>query len=186
MARRRDYTTIQPGSDPVANVAKIYEGRESAGYPRNPTPPRRHDPRPDNSRHHEQGARPGDDPNVSAPQFIEDGRAAHYANDATGWVRGSKSGAPTCNNETAEHKPFFDRRQAYRTDRDTGMRDQIKYYPDADSNRHWSQHEVKHNAGVTHISGEGRAFAERHVPQYERRLEYGSKGSAPKHKWSKE
>ena len=179
MARRRDYTTIQPGSDPVANVAKIYEGRESAGYPRNPTPPRRHDPRPDNSRHHEQGARPGDDPNVSAPQFIEDGRAAHYANDATGWVRGCKSGEPDCFNESGEHKPFYDKGDAWRTDRKTGMRDQIKDYH-ADHNRHHTEFEHKHNAGVTHTT-EAHDFSKRHVPSYERRGELGlNRHSEPK------
>jgi hypothetical protein len=161
-------------------VARIYEGRETSGYPRNSEPRRRHDPA-ENSRHHEQGARPGDDQNNSAPQFVEDGRAANYANDASGWVRGCKSGEPTCNNESAEHKPFFDKKQAYRTDRDSGMRDQQKYYADADSNRHHSQFEHRHNAGTTHVSGEGRGFAQRHVPNYEKRLEYGYKDSAPKH-----
>jgi hypothetical protein len=187
MARRRDYSTIQPGSDPTRNVARIYEGRETSGYPRNPEPSRRRDP-PDNSRHHEQGARPGDDQNNSAPQFEEDGRSANYNNDATGWVRGCRSGSPDCFNESAEHKPFFDKKQAYRTDRRTGMADQIRDYDKADHWRHHSEFE-RHNANgsITHDQM-AHDFSKRHIPSYERKGELGGEGSKPAHRgpWLKD
>src|SRR6516165_256049 len=43
MASRHDPTNIKPGSDPTQNVARIYEGRNATGTPRNAEPRRRRD-----------------------------------------------------------------------------------------------------------------------------------------------
>jgi hypothetical protein len=67
--------------------------------------------------------------------------------------------------------PHFDRGNSWRTDRDTGMRDQIKDRP-ADHNRHWTEFTLKHNAGTTHEQ-QAHDFSKRHIPQYERRGELG-------------
>jgi hypothetical protein len=106
-------------------------------------------------------------------------RPTNYDNDATGWVRGCRSGEPSTHNEDATSKPGFDFGGAWRTDRKTGMRDQIKDYH-ADHNRHHTEFEHKHNAGVTHTT-EAHDFSKRHVPSYERRGELGlNRHSEPK------
>lgn len=48
------------------------------------------------------------------PQDIEDEHDTKYNNDASGWVRGAASGAPSCKNETAETKPSFDKHRGGR------------------------------------------------------------------------
>lgn len=44
-----------------------------------------------------------------APQDPIDKRAPDYDNNASGWVRGAKSGKPSMFNEDATTKPGFDR-----------------------------------------------------------------------------
>jgi hypothetical protein len=53
------------------------------------------------------------------PQDIEDRHDTKYNNDASGWVRGSASGEPTCKNETATNYPQgnFDKGNAWRRGR---------------------------------------------------------------------
>src|SRR5262245_29874809 len=152
-------------------------------FPRNKPAEDRHRPA-DNSRHHEQGQRHGD--HTSAPQFVEDGRAAHYTNDTSGWVRGCKSGTPTCHNEDATQIGKFDHGNSWKTDRATGMRDQIKDYRDADHRNHWTEYERSHNAGRT-AAREFVDYSQRHIPKYERTGSRGIENSdLPKHsagKW---
>jgi len=173
MARRRDYTSIEPGSDPTRNVARIYEGRPSQGYPRNAEPKRRRDPASNlDAKFSSPNPSKGDHVfNQNSVQHPANQHDVNYDNDATGWVRGCRSGEPTCHNEDATVKPFFDKGNAWRTDRDTGMRDQIKDYH-ADHTRHHSEFELRHNAGTTHAT-EAHDFSKRHVPSYERRGELG-------------
>ena len=146
--------------------------KQHRAYPRNPEPPRRHDPAVNNSRHYEQGQRHGD--HTSAPQFVEDGRAANYTNDASGWVRGSRSGEPTCNNEDATRVEKFDKSNAWRSESkgNTFGRETIKDYRDADHLNHHSEFRLHHNAGMTHAP-EAHDFSKRHIPSHERRGEYG-------------
>jgi hypothetical protein len=138
-----DSTSIKPGNDPGKLVDRIYSERR---FPRNAPPRERRDPAV-NDRHWEQGQRHGD-PNTSAPQFVEDGRAANYSNDCGGWVRACRSGEPQMHSESGEHKPGYDRGNAYRTDRDSGMADQVKDR-EVDHNRHHSEFLGSHNAGAT-------------------------------------
>ena len=174
MTRRRDHSSIEPGSDPTRNVARIYEGREAHGHPRNPAPARRSDPAENRHAAEQDGVRPhtkDDVFNLNVPQLPANFHDKNYDNDSAGWVRGCRSGEPTCHNEDATVKPFFDKGNAWRTDRDTGMRDQIKDYH-ADHTRHHSEFELRHNAGTTHAT-EAHDFSKRHVPSYERRGELG-------------
>jgi hypothetical protein len=78
---------------------------------------------------------------------------------ADDWVRGR--------GEDATGKPSFDRSNAYRTDRDTGMASQVKDR-EVDHNRHHTEFELHHNAGTTHAP-EAHDYSKRHVPSYERR-----------------
>jgi hypothetical protein len=160
-----DSASIKPGSDPSKLVERIYSERRI--FPRNAPPRERRDPA-SNDRDWDQGQRHGD-PNTSAPQFIEDGRAANYSNDASGWVRGCKSGEPQMHSESGEHKPGFDKNQSYRHDdggNRRGERDTKDYT--ADHNRHFSEFELHHNAGTTHAQ-EAHDYSRRHVAQYEKR-----------------
>jgi hypothetical protein len=175
MARRRDYTTIQPGSDPTQNVRDIYENRPAHGHPRNTEPRHRRDPAV-NDHVKRQGRVDGTEKdavfNENTNQHPANWHDKNYNNDSGGWVRGCREGQPQMHSESGEHKPFFDKGNAWRTDRQSGMADQIKDYSDADHNRHHTEFERKHNAGMTHdpmVHDEGK----RRVPGYERRLEYG-------------
>jgi hypothetical protein len=74
----------------------------------------------------------------------------NYDNDTSGWVRGAPNGqSPTGNNGTATRLPNFDKGNAYRTARHSGMADQIKDRR-VDHNRHHTEFELRHNAGMTH------------------------------------
>jgi hypothetical protein len=79
---------------------------------------------------------------------------------------------PTCNDESGEHKPFYDQKQSFRRD-DKGNRrgDEIKDYRD-DHNRHHTEFERRSNVGVTHDQM-AHDYSKRHVPSYERRGELG-------------
>jgi hypothetical protein len=182
MARRSDPTTIQPGSDPTRNVARIYEGRPAQGYPRNVEPRRRRDPASNLDAKFESPS-PGRGDHVFNQNTVQHPANQHdvnYDNDATGWVRACRSGEPTCHDEDATVKPFFDKGNAWRTDRRTGMRDQVKDYGAIDHANHHSEYEGRHNAGVTHAK-EFHDFSQRHVPTYEKRGELGlNRHSEPK------
>jgi hypothetical protein len=175
-----DLTHVKPGTDPSKMIDDLY--RQGRSYPREQ--PQRWPDRPvDASRYEEQGQHKGHHP--SAPQFEEDGRAPEYSGDCSGWVRAAPNGQmPTGDNSDATRLPNFDRSNAWRTDRDTGMRDQIKNHRDADHRNHWTSFEKSHNAGRT-AATEFHDRSRRAVPAYERKLEYGSADSAPKHrgKW---
>jgi hypothetical protein len=186
MARRngvRDYTEIpERGGNPNELVSRIYDDGRAVGFPRNKPPRPRHDPA-ENDYAARQGrvdpAKRADVFNECTPQHPENFHDKAYDNLASGWVRGVRSGQPNCDNEDATCKPFFDKGNAWRTDRKTGMRDQIKDYS-ADHNRHHTEFEHKHNAGVTHTT-EAHDFSKRHVPSYERRGELGlNRHSEPK------
>jgi hypothetical protein len=181
MARRTDSNPrtsldgIRPGTDPSRLIDKLYStGRH---YPREA--PQKWPARPvDASRYDEQGQ--GKHRQPSAPQFIEDGRRPEYSNDTSGWIRGAPNGRmPDCNNEDATRLPNFDRSNAWRKDRESGMRDQIKDSRDADHRRHWTEFEKSHNAGRT-AATEFHDRSKRAVPGYERKLEYGFSDSHPK------
>src|SRR5262249_17743069 len=89
-------------------------------------------------------------------------------------------------NGDATSKKSFDFGNAWRTERHSGMADQIKDRR-ADHNRHHTEFELKHNAGTTHAN-EAHDFSKRHVPNYEKRGELGFDDSKPAHrgKWLKE
>jgi hypothetical protein len=183
MARRRDYTNIRPGSEPVRNVKNIYEDSDTRGYPRTAEPPRRRDPA-DNSAEARQGrvdpAKSFRDPfNQNTPQHPENFHDKNYSNQTTGWVRGCKSGEPTGFNESGEHKPFFDKGHAYRSPSKGNVfgRETIRDHA-VDHNRHHSEFTLKHNAGVTH-DPMAHDFSKRHVAQYEKRGEHNN--YTPKH-----
>jgi hypothetical protein len=110
------------------------------------------------------------------PQDIEDSHDNHrgrYDNivDERSWLR----------NGDATSKPSFDKSNAWRTDRDTGMRDQIKVRS-ADFRRHHTEFE-RHNANgsVTHDPMK-HDFSKRHITEAEKRNEFGIYDSDhPKH-----
>ena len=93
----------------------------------------------------------------------------NYNNDSGGWVRGCRDGQPKMHSESGEHKPFYDKKNVWRGHE---LRDQIKDHRDADHNRHHTEFEHHHNAGVTHTT-EAHDFSKRHVASYERRGELG-------------
>jgi hypothetical protein len=104
---------------------------------------------------------------------------AHYTNDVpiSDWKR----------NGRAETKPGYDQKNAYRVDRDTGMRDQIKIRS-ADFNRHHTEFTFRHNAGETQ-SPDRHDFSKRHITEAEKRLEMGIyKSDRPAHrgKWTRD
>jgi len=149
---------------------KMYDDR---GHPRN-GPPRARRVGADNSRVEEECPKLSrqDPGNTNANQFPENEFGPKYSNDVdiSSWLR----------NGRADTKPGFDRGGAWRTDRDTGMRDQMKDFG-ADHNRHWTEHEASHNAGRT-AAPEFHDYSKRHIPSYERRGELGLEkpDSAPK------
>lgn len=98
---------IAPGSDPSRQIDRLYsEGRRT--FPRV-------EHKTQNRSAVNQDAMMSASPedgvagNFSSPQAAEDQRAPNYNNDASGWVRATSKGEPSCFNETAENKPGFDR-----------------------------------------------------------------------------
>jgi hypothetical protein len=172
-----DHTEHRPGKDPSKMIDRLYsEGRT---YPREQLAKwadrdaanydakdqgeavQAHNPHPYH-RHEE----------IRSPQHRENQHDVNYDNDARGWVRGAPNGQmPTGHNEDATRLGNFDRGNAYRTDRDSGMADQIKDRA-GDHNRHHTEFELRHNAGMTHAF-EAHDYFKRHVPQYDRRGELG-------------
>jgi hypothetical protein len=106
---------IKPGSDPTRVINELYSyGRT---YPREQPPKPPNDPAVNDSiaRQGRVDPRKGDRvSNENTNQSPSDLKAATYQNDASGWVRGCKSGSPKMHSESAEHKPGFDKRQSYR------------------------------------------------------------------------
>jgi hypothetical protein len=147
--------------------------KRPSGYPRNAEPAQRHDPA-DNT--HSQKRIPDHKNsdhvfNHNAVQHPANQHDKHYDNDATGWVRACRTGEPTCNNEDATTKPFFDKGNAWRSESkgNTYGRETVKDYS-VDHNRHHTEFELRHNAGMTHEQ-QAHDFSKRHVPQYEKRGE---------------
>jgi hypothetical protein len=112
----------------------------------------------------------------NTPQDIEDQHDDHrgrYDNDVNikSWLR----------SPDATSKPSFDKKGAWRTDRDTGMRGQIKDRA-VDHLNHHSEYERRNaNGSVTHDQM-SHDFTKRHIPTYEKKGELGLGDSEPKHR----
>jgi hypothetical protein len=147
-------------SDPIS---KLYErgrsfprGRNSEDHPR-PQNPASYDRSPRDGALRRNTPQNVEDSADHSPRFAGD-TSARYHNDVDkkSWLQSGR----------ATDRPGFDYKNAYRTDRNTGMTDQVKDRP-ADHNRHWSEFQLHGKHGTTH-SVDAHDRSQRHVPQYER------------------
>jgi hypothetical protein len=149
-------------SDPIS---KLYErgrsfprGRNSEDHSR-PQNPASYDRSPRDGALRRNTAQDVEDKADHSPRFAGDTSGRYHNDRPNDWTRGR--------GESAVGKPGFDSKNAYRTDRDSGMADQVKDR-DVDHARHHSEFLGHHNAGATHAP-EFHDYSKRHVPSYERR-----------------